>query len=171
MKTTQDLSTTESLNVGMGDLQLTETPGKLHTLGLGSCVALVLYDRKAQVAGMAHVMLPKSPAGDTAESKKPGKFADTAILNLLEELDKQGAEKRRIRAKIAGGAKMFNLASASPLMAIGRQNIDAVTEHLKSHGIPLDGKDTGGTRGRSVTFDTGSWRMTVRIIGEGTKTL
>jgi len=169
MKTTQKLSTTESLNVGMGDLRLTETPGKLYTLGLGSCVALVLYDSRAQIAGMAHVMLPKSPAGDK-ESGKPGKFADTAVLNLLEELGKQGAEKRRLRAKIAGGAKMFNLASAAQLMAIGRQNVDAVTEHLKSHGIPLEGKDTGGTRGRSVTFDTTSWQMTVRIIGEGTKT-
>ncbi len=170
MKTTRDITTTESLNVGMGDLRLTETPGRLYTLGLGSCVALVLYDRKAQIAGMAHIMLPKSPVGE-AESGKPGKFADTAFLNLLEVLGKQGAEKRRLRAKIAGGAKMFNLASASPLMAIGRQNIDAVTEHLKSHGIPLDGMDTGGTRGRSVTFDTGTWQMTVRIIGEGTKTL
>jgi chemotaxis protein CheD len=170
MKTTRDITTTESLNVGMGDLRLTETPGRLYTLGLGSCVALVLYDRKAQIAGMAHIMLPKSPVGE-AESGKPGKFADTAFLNLLEVLGKQGAEKRRLRAKVAGGAKMFNLASASPLMAIGRQNIDAVTEHLKSHGIPLDGMDTGGTRGRSVTFDTGTWQMTVRIIGEGTKTL
>ncbi len=170
MKTTQDITTTEFLNVGMGDFKLTEAPGKLYTLGLGSCVALVLYDRKAQIAGMAHVMLPKSPPRDT-ESGKPGKFADSAVLVLLEELGKQGAEKRRIRAKVAGGAKMFNLASASTLMAIGQQNADAVTEQLKSHGIPLDGKDTGGTRGRSVSFDTGSWQMTIRIIGEGTKTL
>lgn len=169
MKTAREVST-QSWNVGMGDLRSARPPEKLYTLGLGSCLALVFYDTRAEVAAMAHIMLPKSPS-DAKKAEKPGKFADTAIPKLLEVLEESGADRRRIRAKVAGGAKMFNIASSSPLMAIGQQNIQAVKEGLKAHGIPLEGEDTGGSRGRSVTFDTTSWTMQVRTIGEGTKTL
>ncbi|MDN5335059.1 MAG: chemotaxis protein CheD [Synergistales bacterium] len=169
MKTAGDVST-KSWNVGMGELYRARPPEKLYTLGLGSCLALVFYDTRAEVAAMAHIMLPKSPANGK-ETEKPGKFADTAIPRLLEVLEEAGAERRRIRAKVAGGAKMFNIASSSPLMAIGQQNIQAVKEGLKAHGIPLEAEDTGGSRGRSVTFDTTSWKLQVKTLGEGIKVL
>ncbi|GAB6281111.1 MAG: chemotaxis protein CheD [Thermovirga sp.] len=158
-----------SHNVGMGDTLITHVPGLLSSLGLGSCLALVLYDVSAEIAGMVHIMLPRTFQSTRNNSvDKPGKFADRAIRNLVEEMQKQGASKARLKAKLAGGAKMFSISSASHLLSIGEQNISVVLEELELLMIPLEGQETGGTRGRSVTFFTESWQMEVRTIGQGT---
>ena len=96
----------EDIKVGMADLAATIAPQNLVTIGLGSCVGICLYDKATKVGGLAHIMLPDSTQGRTMQNK--AKYADTAIEVLLEEMTKLGAQKRRITAKIAGGAKMFN---------------------------------------------------------------
>ena len=96
-----------SIVLGMADLMVVSAPIKLVTLGLGSCIGLVVYDTLARVAGMAHIMLPDSRGLKTSE--KVGKFADTAVPALIEEMLRKGAARPRIKAKIAGGAQMFSL--------------------------------------------------------------
>lgn len=157
-----------SHNVGMGETLLTRTPGLLSSLGLGSCLAVVLYDPRIGIAGMSHVMLPRAFKTSIGKGDdKPGKFADRAVRNLVELLVAQGASKARLKAKIAGGAKMFSISSTSSLLSIGEQNIKVVLEELESLAIPVEGQETGGTRGRSVTFFSESWQMEVRAIGQG----
>ncbi|HEX4574127.1 MAG TPA: hypothetical protein VH158_03290, partial [Gemmatimonadales bacterium] len=75
------------------------------TLGLGSCVAIMLYDGQAHAGAMAHVLLPsKSLARDLGN---PAKFPETAVPLLVTRLTQLGAEPRRLVAKLAGGASMF----------------------------------------------------------------
>ena len=50
----------QTLVLGMADLMVMPAPIKLVTLGLGSCVGLVVFDTYAKIAGMAHIMLPDS---------------------------------------------------------------------------------------------------------------
>uniref|UniRef100_UPI00262E9BAB chemotaxis protein CheD n=1 Tax=uncultured Fretibacterium sp. TaxID=1678694 RepID=UPI00262E9BAB len=108
--------------LGMADLVVANAPAKLVTLGLGSCIGLVVFDTVAKVAGMAHIMLPNSRGAQGLE--KVGKFADTAVPAIIDEMIKKGASKARIKAKIAGGAQMFALPGApAAFLSVSAQNV------------------------------------------------
>lgn len=153
----------------MGVLKIIQSPETLITLGLGSCIGLVLYDAEANIAGMAHIMLPRSPQNKPESDQKRGKFAETATPFLLEALLHSGACRNRIRAKLAGGAKMFNLSSSSKssFLAIGEQNIKATLSMLEKLSIIVAAQDLGGTRGRSIRFDTTTWTLEIKTLGQG----
>ena len=133
-------------HVGMADIIVITAPATLVTLGLGSCIGLVLFDTIGKVAGMAHIMLPDSR--DAGAVPKPGKFADTAVPRLLQELSSLGALPSNLQAKIAGGAQMFNIPGKdSGLLAVGARNIEATKKWLSHFNIPLVAEDTGGEHG------------------------
>ncbi|MBL3593310.1 MAG: chemotaxis protein CheD [Synergistaceae bacterium] len=160
----------QAVHVGMAELAALRHPALLVTLGLGSCIGLVLYDEGSRIAGLVHIMLP-----DSRQSKsetKPGKFADTALPALLDELSKLGATRSRLKAKMAGGAQMFNLpGSGQGLLAVGNRNIEATTALLAKLKIPLVASDTGGNKGRSIEFSTDNWVLTVKTLGKGVQML
>ena len=95
----------DTIKVGIADYAICKAPDMVTTIGLGSCVGVVIYDQMTKTCGLIHVMLPDSTR-IRANSNK-AKFADTGIPLLLEELKKKGCSGRGLRAKIAGGAKMF----------------------------------------------------------------
>ena len=98
---------------------------------------------------MGHIFLPKSRPKD--EDALPGKYADTGIPAMIEEALKLGAKKSRLKAKMAGGANLFpNLNTNST--SIGQQNIEAVAENLKKHGITVIGKDVAEVTGAKCAF-------------------
>jgi chemotaxis protein CheD len=134
----------KSVNVGIGEYTIKNT--YISSIGLGSCVAFVLYDRKLKIGGLAHVMLPES----NGRSERPGKFADTAVPHLICEIEKCGSSKRSLTASLVGGASMF--AQFKGNLDIGKRNIDALHKHLNEWHIPIEYEDTGGTCGRSVKF-------------------
>jgi len=74
----------------------------LVTLGLGSCVAIMLLDPQAKVGGLAHVLLPEPALA--RDRHNTAKFAATAVPMLMEELAELGASARRMEARFAGGA-------------------------------------------------------------------
>lgn len=155
-------------HVGMADIVFVKNPGKMVSLGLGSCIGLVIYDESAKVAAMAHIMLPESRGGK--ETIKPGKFADTAVPTLIEMVLKAGAKKEKLRAKMAGGSQMFSVpGSKSSFLAVGARNSEETEKHLKEHGIKLVASDTGGNKGRSVEFSTEDWMLVVKTLGTGTQ--
>ncbi|MGI6429656.1 MAG: chemotaxis protein CheD [Syntrophomonadaceae bacterium] len=157
------------IQVGMADLKLTKAPNKLMTAGLGSCIGICVCDTTAKVGALAHIMLP-----DSTQAKNPqnrAKFADSAILMLLEEMDKNGASRARLQAKIAGGAQMFKFSGESDIMKIGERNTQAVIEHLAKQRIKLLAQDTGGNFGRTITFDVENGSLLVRTIGHGERVI
>ena len=160
------------VHVGMADLVVSKHPATLITLGLGSCIGLVIYDQTSKTAGMVHIMLPDSR--DAQNLPKPGKFADTALPLLLSELAKLGAgNKAQLRAKMAGGAQMFSMPGKTDnaIFAVGNRNIEATTKLLAEAGIKLIASDTGGNKGRTVEFSTETMKFTVKTLGSGTKEL
>ncbi len=155
-------------HVGMADVVIVKHPGKMVSLGLGSCIGLVVYDDTAKVAAMAHIMLPESRSSGGKEEPKPGKFADTAVPTLIEMVIKAGGKKERLKAKMAGGSQMFNVpGSKSGFLAVGARNSEETERHLKHHGVRLIASDTGGNRGRSVEFSTDDWILVVKTLGTG----
>lgn len=153
------------IQVGMADLKLAKAPDKLMTAGLGSCIGICAFDPMVKVGALAHIMLPSSSQAKNAQNR--AKFADSAIEMLLEEMDKNGASRSRLQAKIAGGAQMFKFSGESDIMKIGERNAQAVIEHLQKQRIKLLAKETGGNYGRTITFDVETGELLVRTIGHG----
>ena len=155
-----------SIVLGMADLMVVSAPVKLITLGLGSCIGLVVYDSFAKVAGMAHIMLPDSRGLHASE--KVGKFADTAVPAIIEEMLKKGATRARIKAKIAGGAQMFSLPGMSAeFLTVGAKNVSETKKRLAAMGIAVIASDTGGNKGRTIEFSTSNWMLKVKTLGKG----
>lgn len=156
------------IKVGMADMNVTAHPGALTTLGLGSCVGIALYDPVTKVAGLAHIMLPDST--QIKNNANVAKFADTAAVKLLEDMIKLGANKNRIRAKLAGGAQMFAFSgSASDTMRIGERNVEASKNILSRLGIVIVSQDTGSNYGRTIELYSEDGRLVVKTIGYGVK--
>ena len=153
------------IKVGIADLNFAKKPEHLRTSGLGSCVGLVVYDAKTGIAGLAHILLPDS---NLARQKEINiyKYADTAVPFLIDQLIKKGALTDRLKAKMAGGAQMFQFTSKSNMMRIGPRNIEAVQEELREYRIPIVAEDVGGNAGRTIEFDTMTHDLKVRKINQ-----
>lgn len=134
----------EAIILGLGELKVGTCP--MGTVGLGSCIALILYDRRRSLGGLAHIMLPES-RGNT---DRPGKFADTAVSTLLEGMERARSTRSSIVADIIGGASMFEFSANS--LNIGERNSTAVRDRLHERGIRIRHEETGGKVGRSVYF-------------------
>jgi len=155
--------------VGMADLKASKAPGILTTLGLGSCIGIALYDAQNKVAGLAHIMLPDSTAIHNNSNK--AKFADTAVIELISQMEKLGAVKRNLKAKIAGGAQMFAFNATNDNLRVGDRNTEASKHALKKHGIPLVAEECGAHFGRTVELYADDGRFLIKAIGQGTRVL
>jgi chemotaxis protein CheD len=158
----------EVIKVGIADLKVAKENQSIRTSGLGSCVGVVLYDEVISLAGMVHVMLPSSSLAKD-NNFKLGKFADTGINELVRLMILEGGRISRFKAKIAGGAQMFQFTSGSDLMRIGPRNVEAVKQGLSSLGIPLIAEDTGGNNGRTIEFHLDTSLLNVRTVNLGVK--
>lgn len=155
------------IRVGMADLQASRHPCVITTLGLGSCVGIALYDPGRRIAGLAHIMLPSSQ--QARNSSYIAKFADTAIVKLVDDMVRLGALKTQIVAKLAGGAQMFSFSDASEMMRIGSRNVAASKEVLESLRIPVIAEDTGGNYGRTIEINSENGKLMIKTIGYGLK--
>ena len=127
---------------------------------LGSCVGVILTDKKSGVHGLAHIMLPEMLKRDTAV----GKYADTAIPALLDKMKKKGAIKKEIRAFLLGGACMFSFTGTVGMAVIGDRNVEAAQRILGEHDIPVVFQETGGNSGRTVLFDIGTGKVSIKTL-------
>lgn len=161
--------TETELLVRVADLQAARGDAVLVTLGLGSCVAIMLHDAVAQLGGLAHILLPSRSLSRGGEN--PGRFPQTAVPALLERMADLGADRRRITARLVGGASMFAGLAPAGSIQMGDRNLIAAREVLASHAIPVVGELVGGSQGRSVWFEVASGRIRVRSVGKSDQIL
>ena len=156
------------IRVRVADYAVSQGAIVLSSVGLGSCVAIALWDARSGVGGLAHILVP-SPAL-ARDTTNPAKFPSTAIPLLVEEMRRRGASQA-ITAKIAGGASMF--ASLLPPGAInmGERNAVATRQALAEAGVHLVAEDTGGEHGRSVFFHLRDGSLHVRSLKVGDRVL
>lgn len=159
-------------NVGVAEIKVSDNSAILASFGLGSCVAVAMFDPLKKVGGLAHVMLPESRGKGSQAT--PGKFADTAVSKLLEDMLRIGARRTGIRSKIVGGSQMFEVPGAQrgdstgeKPTHIGARNVVAVKRALEELGVPLVAEDTGGNYGRTVKFNTFNGEVSVSSINYG----
>ena len=153
------------IKVGMADLKTGKAPDVLTTLGLGSCIGIALWDPTTRIGGLAHVMLPDSTA-IRGTGNNPAKFADTGMKEIIRQMEQMGANVRRMEAKMAGGATMFQYQTKSELTKIGERNAEACREILKSMGIPLLAEDVGKNYGRTIVYETETGKLLIRAVGK-----
>jgi chemotaxis protein CheD len=139
-------------------------PSRLRCLGLGSCLGIILHDPTMRLGGLAHAMLPLFSEG--RNRRNPARFVDASIYLMVDELIDLGVKKHRLRAKLVGGSEMFSHVGSNTL-DVGRRNIEAGRETLKREKITIVAEDVGGSSGRSITFDIGTGKVTVRKTGQG----
>jgi chemotaxis protein CheD len=150
--------------VGMAQIGVMKERGILRTL-LGSCVGVMLYERKRKLLGLAHVVMPDS----LGRSQPVGKYADTAIPETIRRMEALiGASRLALSAKIAGGANMFAHVTPTPARPIGDQNIAAIEQILLALDIPIVGRHLGGTAGRRLVADAESGSVEIHMIGQPT---
>ena len=156
------------LTVGIADMKLMQVPpgqqsGILITYALGSCIGLCFHDPRLRLGALLHVMLPLNM--ETGRTH-PLKYADPGIKETLRQLEVKGASRARMTVKIAGGAKMFEIAGGGGLGNIGQRNIESVHMVLRREGIRLIGEHTGGTVARTLLFDVVSGQACIRSYGQ-----
>ena len=134
---------------------------KLITYALGSCIGICLYEPQLKLAALIHIMLPLNM--ETGR-KNAYKYADTGIRTTLREMERKGARRAAITAKIAGGARMFEVSGGS-LGNIGQRNSESVHQILRMEKIQLLWEDVGGTIARTMEFDSATGNGTIRSYG------
>ena len=146
--------------VRMGELAISDTPGDvLVSLGLGSCIGLALVDKRAGVAGLAHIVLPE--ISGTPKPEAMNKFADHAVPALVDGMVERGASRVFMQASLVGGASMF----AGAGLEVGARNADAVRELVAGRRVPVVAEAVGGSKGRTVKVDVTNGTVSVREAG------
>ncbi len=155
--------TTDPRRVGISEFAVSDDGERMKSYGLGSCLAVALWDPSSGIGGLAHVMLPNGDTRDDSD-RKPAKFADTAIRTMLRRMVEMGGDYTSVEAKIAGGSDMFEFDSFED--GVGKRNVEAAREELEKLGVPLVAEDVGGDRGRTVEYDAESGRLTIKAPDE-----
>lgn len=153
----------KQLVVGIADMKICRAPGVLITYALGSCIGVCLYDPVIHLAGMVHIMLPLSM---DSMSQNIFKYADTGIAETIRKMEVFGSLRTRMTCKIAGGAKMFDLAGGGSIGNIGMRNIESVKLVLAKERIRLLGEDVGLNYARTLTFDASTGTGVIRSYGK-----
>ena len=153
----EEVTQLKSSMIRMGEMRAAGDGEKLQTL-LGSCIGIALYDRQQKVGGLAHIVLPESKG----KTERIGKFADSAIPALIEQMQKLASEELNLTARLAGGASMFATTRAQ---RIGDQNIAACLGMLRRLRIPILAQHCGGQQGRRMTFDMSTGSVVIEVVG------
>lgn len=139
--------------------------GSLWSHGLGSCVAIVLYDASTRTAGLAHILLPNETY--SRDRSKASKFADAAVPHLITEMRRAGA-RGALTAKIIGGASMFGSLLTATGVNMGARNVASARAALRHAGIRIVAEDVGGDFGRTVAVFVADGKVMVRSVDRGT---
>lgn len=154
------------LFVGVSEYEVVEDGTTLVAYGLGACVGLAIYDPANGVGGLARAMLPRQSAGD---STNDGKFVDTAVEAMLREAVSVGADFGGFEGYVVGGSDLLDLQELP--REVSEQNVAVAREEFEKLGVSVEGTAVGGSRGRTVEFDTGTGELRVVTAHDPAPTL
>jgi len=145
------------LDVFTGKVEISTSDIIIRALALGSCIAVVAYDAKNRIGGIAHIML----FGKAPENKKQeeNKYAENAISNLLLQMQKAGADKKKMEFCLAGGANVLRRNDDT----IAKKNCNSVLQIMKEQKLKIKAKSLGGTQRRSISLDISSGKVNLSV--------
>ena len=146
--------------IGVADCCVTcQSSDVLVTYALGSCIAVSIYDPVARVGGLLHFMLPEAPADAAQTGKNPYMFADSGIPMMFYEAYDKGAQKGRVRVRVAGGAQIMD---EQGVFNIGKRNCLAMRKIFWKAGVMVQAEETGGKLPRTMRLEIASGRVFLR---------
>jgi len=110
---------------------------------LGSCVAIMFYDKNVKIKGMNHFLLP-----DTNNANEDMKYGLYSVEAMLNEMYKMGCKKENMAAKISGGADIMNIGIVGN--SIGHRNVEFAHTFCQSEGFRVLSDHTRGNDGRVI---------------------
>ncbi|HWZ27142.1 MAG TPA: chemotaxis protein CheD [Gemmatimonadales bacterium] len=140
-----------------GKLAASAAPCRITTI-LGSCIAVSLHDPTAGVGGINHFLLPRAPHGEQS-----ARFGDQALPQLLDAVERLGARRAHLVAKVVGGACVLDV-FRDKLTHLGNQNASMAFEALHDLKLPVLMAETGGRKARHVTFYPHTGDLVVRSL-------
>jgi chemotaxis protein CheD len=150
-----------TMTVNISDAKVSADPeAVLATYSLGSCIGLTLWDPAAKVAGMLHFQLPTSTMDEQRARQNPYMFADTGFKLLLDEVVRQGGDRKRLKVRMAGAAQMLG---DSALFDIGRRNHAAMRKILWQNRMFVDKEHVGGTLPRTMYLAVADGTLTIKM--------
>ncbi len=151
-------------DVQPGERFVSKDPALIVTL-LGSCVAACLYDETAKVAGINHFLLaaPRYAKAMPLSQTDAGRYGINAMELLINDMVHLGADRRRLKAKVFGGATVIGKATDN-FLCVHEVNQRFIREYISTERIPLVSEDLGGDRGRVVYFHTDTYKVLRRFI-------
>jgi chemotaxis protein CheD len=153
------------LRVGIGEFAVSDKPEDLiTTVALGSCVAVCLSEPATGIAGMLHFLLPDARINPERAKVEPAVFADSGIPLLFHAAYRLGAQKKRCKVRLVGGADVAGHGSEG-ILNVGRRNVLAARRVLWRNGILIDGEEVGGSVPRTVTVAVANGQVTVKVDG------
>jgi len=146
----------KKINIHIGGVFSSREPAVIRTV-LGSCIAACLFDPIALVGGMNHFMLP---SGENAED--PTRFGVHAMEVLINQVMQLGGERRRLQAKIFGGADVLRLQGNH--IRVAERNRQFIQQFLEIEAIPILAQKIGGFDPLQVYFFTHTSKVMVRPL-------
>lgn len=146
-------------SIHIGGVFASRESALVHTV-LGSCVATCLFDPEAGIGGMNHFMLPDG----NGDGHLPSRFGVHAMELLINRIMKLGGDRRRLRAKVFGGADLLGFGE----LKVGAGNAAFAFSFLQTESIPVVAARLGGWQAISVDFHTGTARTLVRPLSSST---
>ncbi len=144
-----------TVHVGIGEYRISNKEGdEIKTFALGSCVAIIIYDRLGKTAGMMHIALPDSSVNEMKAKETPGYFVDTGLPLLLKKMNCAEMTARHFWIKLVGGS---NIMDSNRHFDIGKRNVLAIKKYLWKNRLGIIGEDIEGSISRttSIFVDTG----------------
>lgn len=155
------------LEVRMGELRISQSPSRLVTRALGSCLGITLYNPLKKVGAMAHPMLPDIEKARS--NANPSRYVNYAVRKMVEELEKSGSVKSQLTAKLFGGARMFSFITADSILNVGEKNTAMARAALNELNIKIAAEEVGGTFGRTIELNLENGKVLVDTISWGRK--
>jgi chemotaxis protein CheD len=146
--------------ISMGEFKVSKGDTILESLGVGSCVAVCLYDSKNKIGGMAHIMLPQASKNISSNNMS----AEQILDEMIKGLHAKGCKNLDLTAKIIGGASMYEFLKNR----VGVKNILAVKDKLMNEKIPTIAEDIFGNQGRNIWFNLNDGKVVVAKSFSGT---
>lgn len=138
----------EIVDVQIGEVRTAKEDIVLKSKAIGSCIAVIAYDAKRGIGGMAHIMLPGVAPVNKSSGEKT-KYAADAIEVLVGQMAQLGSNNGDIEVVLAGGGNVLN----RPDDTICKDNIRSTLEFLSKHDVAVKVQAIGGTSRRSVSLD------------------
>ena len=151
---------TKTQYVHIGEVKIAKHGERLKAI-LGSCVGIAFLWPEKKICGLAHCLLPHSPAPTHLIGAR---FVDQAVLSLKSLMKIAPIDAKKVTAVVVGGGNMTSPKNSKESSLVGAANFRSAMHEVENLNIRVVHSDSGGNHGRTVTIDSNEFKFEVDLI-------